>query len=1052
MIIRNSIKSVIRSPLKSILFFLLILALVSALTLGSALVSMCSALVRQCDQTYTTIASIEYRGGRFPDKTVSDASAARIRSQIDFEALGQKEYVKAVDQSDTAIVSFPNFTRILTENTSSEDVIVLTARFLYEDKNMAKVEKALYATELSEERLINIFVRESDGTRVPFKGEAGHTYLISGYTNGNSSGVVDVYLSNVLNETAYNTGIVQNTYYVDVTNDRKLENGDQAYDFFIDAAEAYQLVNHSWYARISSDPSFLETFVEKDYSVREGWIYTEKDAENGVYCMLPDVVADRWQVKPGDEVTLYITQTGFSSISDSFWPGVKGIGTENDETSGSEDDLYGSLALKCTLSAIITTTAREVPLVYLSGLGDFSRGDGFCGYTLGTLKLKNGISSEEVNELKSMMPEGAELAVYDQGYAGVTESLRKLRGDALGVVAAAIVASLAMLVLFAYVFVGRQSDTIVTMYLMGTPVRSLTAYVAIAAAMVLVPASLAAIIVSGSLSNVLSWYITRTVAEGQSTLRMYSSASLGISEPMSATVPMPIWPGLLCAVSLSILGLIACLIFLHIALKPVSPDAYKVKLRKKTAAAKPKNAKPLKMSGAARKYVLLSLKRGGIRTFAIPLVSVLMALFILVPAKALSSYRSKVKDLNDSTRIDCYFTDYGGKRRYDLVLMENMLGNITESGYFEDFHMSSCDPFIVTHTLKDPETEGGEEIRTEYAPDAAGSGFSVDSYVANLMNGPKIFYTDDFSSVPEFVGKPTPEITWLEGYGPDYFTEERSIREIFKGLSYRMYNSDRFYIMDDLRDLCVVVPESFLEEYNVSLGDRVGLTVSQDLVKEVYKIIGVFKEPGNSGFIYTQYYNAFKVLTFIVRREGLPDGIEKQVKDRSSYSCGTFKLTDTSKIREAKQWLFDNGYSRVHTAGYYRLYPIFEDQEYCEALEKLERNIGYLEKVLPAIAVLVLISGFTAAYLLMFRRKVEIATLRSIGETSRRVFSIFCFEQVLGALIGTALCIGLWIAFAGAGGAVWLAASFFAGFLAGTLISASRMSRNNLLEVLSDKE
>ena len=1051
MIIRNSIKSVIRSPLKSILFFLLIMALVAALSLGSALVSMCSALLNQCERTYITIGSIEYRGGRFPDKTVSDNKAALIREQIDFNALGEKEYVKDIDDSSTAIVSLPGFNRVLIENSSSQNIIVLTARKLSRDNAMCKVVNVLYADALTEDRLINVYDTDESGKTVPFDGEEGHTYLISGFTDGNISGVIDVTLSSILNETALNAGIRQDNYYLDVTDDPYLKNTRPEYGLFVEAAEAYELINHSWYARITEEPSFLEPFVEKDYSVREGRLYTKEDAEKGIACLLPDYIADRLNVGPGDETTLLITQTGFSSITNSYWPGVKGIDTEDPREAG---DGYG-IRLKCTVTGIISTTAREIPLIYLSGLGDIPEGDGFCGYTLGTIYFKNGIGSAEIKEIESMLPPGAELAFYDQGFAAVSESLKRLREDALGVVLAAAIASLAMLVLFAFVFVGRQSDSVVTMYLMGTKVKSLGTYVGVSAAAVLIPGSVAGILFSAALSGILSRLIARTVSKGQSSLRLYSSSSLGIQKPLEISVSMPAWPGILCAVILTALGIAACLVFMFIALKPVSPDAYTVRKESKVRRSKPKNAKPLPLSGAAKKYILLSLKRGGVRTWAVPLVSALMAVFILVPASVLASYKAKRKELNENTRIDCYFTDYGGKQRYDLVLTDNMMTDFENSEYFDNFHFSICDPFLLSYTLTFS-PDGGDPVRTEYAKSAPAGGFSRESFVTNLMNGPKIFYTDDFPSAPEFVGKTAPEIRWLEGYSHDYFSGTRRIRETFDFYStgdvYTYRGPNTFVILRDRRDLCVVIPESVAEEYSLKLGDYIGITATEDLVKEEYKVIGIFHDVGNTGFIYTRTENAHKVINVVTKREGMPDGMEMRAKLRTTASCASFRLVDTSRILEAKKWLLNQGYSRVHTAGFYRLYPILEDQEYCEALERLERNIGYLEKVLPAMAVLVMTTGFAAAYLLMFRRKVEIATLRSIGETSGRVFAIFTAEQLLTAVIGTVIGIGLWVLIAGVVENMWLAAAFFAGFLAGTVASAWRMSRNNLLEVLSDKE
>ncbi|MBO5076253.1 MAG: hypothetical protein J5584_01475, partial [Clostridia bacterium] len=107
MILRNSAKSVLRSPLKSILFFLLVFALTAALTLGTALVAMCDSVLAQCDKTYTTIASLEYRGGRFPDNSVCDLNAAALRSQLDFDALSNLDFVTKTNRSNTAVVSLP---------------------------------------------------------------------------------------------------------------------------------------------------------------------------------------------------------------------------------------------------------------------------------------------------------------------------------------------------------------------------------------------------------------------------------------------------------------------------------------------------------------------------------------------------------------------------------------------------------------------------------------------------------------------------------------------------------------------------------------------------------------------------------------------------------------------------------------------------------------------------------------------------------------------------------------------------------------------------------
>ena len=1028
MILRNSAKSVLRSPLKSILFFLLVFALTAALTLGTALVAMCDKMLDQCEQSYITIASLEYRGGRFPDNAVCDLNAAELRNKLDFNALSGPDFVTAVDRSNTAVVSLPDLNRTLAEGTSSVNAAVVELYSISKGtETRARVGYVLYSENLKVDSFVTL---KSDYDFKP-----GRRYLISGFSDGAIAGISDLFVGTISNPRAEAAGLAQAEAILELDAPYSPETEDPRFEPFRTAAQAYDKINHSWYARVSNDPAMLEPFVNREYSVREGALYTPADAAEGLCCLLDCNIADRMGVVPGDTVTLVLTCTELSSLADSYWPGadsgVDGAGPEG-------------LEMRCKVSGVITTTSQEMPLIYISGLPGLAADaqiDGFSGYNLGTLRLKNGVTDAQVRELKALLPEGVDIVVYDQGYAGVTESLDRLRGNAVGVTLAAVIAALVLLVLFAYVFVGRQSNAAESMYLMGTPVSGLTLYVTNASGLVLLPAAVLGALSAYGLSGLLNRLITRSMESGQSVLLMYSSANLGITKLPGFSAKMPPLPGIICAAGTVITGIGICLLFLYFALKSVSARAYSVKktVRAKkdsdsTKKRRPRGAEPLPISGPGKKYVLISMLRGGARSAVLLLTAAVMAVFILVPAHALKQSQQQLAELNANTQIDCYLTDYAGKRRYDLVINENMLSALEESEYFDEFHYSLCDCYAVSSTQR----EGEPPVSYEDPPPAGG--FSYENYISNFLNGPKMFYTDSIDFCPEFVGRTKAEVTWLTGYDASYF-EQKRFTEVFTGLKYAGGSYYRF--SQDLRELCAVVPESFLEEYGLELGDSFTVLISIDLVYETYKIIGSFRDVSGSGFLYTDQINSTKVQN---------NETVKLVKLRVNASCGSFRLTDTFRIRDAKQWLSDTGYSRVHTAGFYRLYPIFEDQEYCEAAQKLERNISFLERLLPALAVLLMAAGFAAAFLMAVRKQVEIATLRSIGESDKRVFWIFAAEQLLPAVLGTALGTLLWLAFAGGNPAWFLAPAFFAGFLAGTAAALIRLSRSNLLDVLSEKE
>ena len=61
-------------------------------------------------------------------------------------------------------------------------------------------------------------------------------------------------------------------------------------------------------------------------------------------------------------------------------------------------------------------------------------------------------------------------------------------------------------------------------------------------------------------------------------------------------------------------------------------------------------------------------------------------------------------------------------------------------------------------------------------------------------------------------------------------------------------------------------------------------------------------------------------------------------------------------------------------------------------------------------------------------------------------------EQLIPALVGTGAGVLIWFILGGFNAYSALAAAFIAGFTVGTVISMAKMSKNNLLEVLSDKE
>ena len=82
MFLRNGILSTLRSRGRALLFALLILLLTVSLSLGLGLWSYCAQTLETMDETYTSIALLEYMGEEYPDPYAADEAARQASEQL----------------------------------------------------------------------------------------------------------------------------------------------------------------------------------------------------------------------------------------------------------------------------------------------------------------------------------------------------------------------------------------------------------------------------------------------------------------------------------------------------------------------------------------------------------------------------------------------------------------------------------------------------------------------------------------------------------------------------------------------------------------------------------------------------------------------------------------------------------------------------------------------------------------------------------------------------------------------------------------------------------
>ena len=1015
MIVRNGLLAARRTPLKSLLFFILIFVLVTALILGQTLRSVCSSLLERCETSYQTTAILEFRGNQYPDRSAFDEDAAALRDVVDFDALLEQDAVLACDRSEMAIVAVRDVA--VNRRQMAAPNVVIGRIVVHSENDTSQLREMLYSPTLKEGAIFHLHPED-------YGLEAGHHYLICGKTDGSTGGSIPVALGALYNHAAEKQGKTLDCAWVDVT-ETGLDPNDPAQAPFYEMAAAYETINRAFYAQVCVDLSLLEPFSQGEFSVKQGELYTPEQAQSGAYCMLPEYIANRIEAEPGDEVNLQMLPADDTPL-DCWWPN----GTPLTEKT-------------YTVSGIIASTGEEAPLLYIS---EAEGETGFCGYTLGTLLLKNGTAQSELEALEAMLPAGVVMTVYDQGYAATVEALTELSINAdifTAVVAAAV---LSVLILFAALLIGRQEETLVTMYMLGTEKKKLRLYTTVNALAVLLPAVAAAIVAARALSGVLTKVVFLSIpTPGTGALR-YSNENLGIIRAVTDNIDIPWMPALLCALAVVAVSLLLCLFWLSRILRRMKAGR-KVK-RKKPA--KVKEIRPASFGSGTGKFLLLSVLRGGFRS-AVPIaLCIVMLLSMAVMDGVLRAFQERKQEIDENTVITGYFTDYSGKRQFDLLLDERNTMPMEQSDLFTDFRYSSTDPYKVYRIVSRADVPVDEDTFFEVPPEGT---FAFENFLGNFMLCPKLVYTTDMRASAEFAGAKLPEITWLDGWDETFFSMEW---ESFTDVDYPDSQYQISTFGEDHRLMNIVAPEQFLAEYGVSLGDTVELLVNEELIYETYRIIGSFHSATNAMYLYTRMDNASKVFQWQSERMTKPIDLLWMRKDRT---CGIFALKDTVKLSEAKDFLAESGYSIVRSTGRYRIYPVFRDAGYRAEVGKLERSIRYLQILLPLLAGLLAVAGFAAAVLMLGKRRGEIGSLRAVGTSGRQIFGIYFTEQLLLCLFGTAVGLGLIAVFDPASIArmasplrLLCALSFPLGYLLGCLIAAHRASKSNMMDLMKERE
>lgn len=1099
MIARNGIRSTFRARGRAALFLALICILTWTLTLGLGMWAYCRGTLADMDATYTSVALLEYLGKDYPDESAADEHARRAAAMMSDDAIRAVEGVERWERNDRALAALDGYQRSagvlpyenravlvlfnliphteplelsreeltgdyialdydnavcrvciagLTEGeealplytaydageAGAEAYVLLTASgeltlvrpgerrdlggtalYLYHagsdtfedaEREMvtgydAIVSRCLYSMEGKEGIAVRLELGDSG-----FVGERGKQYLVHGQfvETGAASRTLVITEFDADSEAAP---------YAEVrgADDPLLQDS-----LFCRYAQYYRLANNYVALEASDDVPALEVFQQGYLALREGRFPAA--GECGV-CVVDGAMADSCGLKPGDSIDLAEMTSG--------------------EQARFDLTVTGAVRTLCIVG--ITNARQEYQgSVWVSGAeGGF--GEPLFGYQLGRAVLDNRSARQAADAMQALAPDDVRVTLYDQGYSAAAQPLEAMGSTASAVTLAAACGTLAVLVLFAYLFVGRQRDTVSVLFSLGTPARGIRLWLLSGAAVLAGAAAVSGALLGGlSLRGMLR--LALNAAQSLYAVdQRYSQAAIGIALERAEGLHAPVWPALAAGSAVLCMALLLCLLFLRQAQRQSTPKRGKISTRA------PKEGTSVAGRGPLR-FSVLSARRGGWRSAIVPAVALVLVLFLGLLAGTAQGWSQQTEALYRDSTLTGQAVSTNGRWNTGLVVPAEAARTLWKSGMLSDLSTSL----------------GWHYWRAGEIPRFAENSFGQERRRAWIAAQPQLVALNQLQAAPAYMNSQPPAVRWLDGWDEGFLAEET-----YPPFYYALRPGAGGLYGDEPMTYPCIVGAAYAAERGLDLGDEFAVwfcwnTMNRTMESTVrLRIVGTVNQAGVAEDIYVPF-GFWADTAWLTGAEDIlapgerPDlrftdrgQMEKYFYATTNYGTCTFTLRSAYDLEPLRNYLARQGFSQVRAARANRTTLLLLDQSFTETASALGRYLTFSRILFPVLFAMVGLMGFLISWLLINGRRMEFAIMRGLGASPRRVFASFFWEQALLCLLGS-LAGGVGLCLLPGGAAKWLAVPvFLLCYLAGAALSVGAVGRTNLMALLSER-
>lgn len=1005
MFVRNGIKSILRERGRTALFALLIMLLTVTMILSVSVLLYSRAVIAACDETYRSIALVEYMGAEYPKEDEPDAAARSAAAALTDETVLSVPGVTAWTRGSTAFAAAEGFERRAgTIPYGNRAVIIVSGvsapihQWLRFDEfnnpiteagaityHTCLLKKALYSRQGREGTYIDILVNDNG-----FVPEKGKSYVLNGSfvdTSGSASG-------NGFPLNGYAIFQVESFLSTDDLPYADYTEGAEIPEVFSRTAEQYRAMNNYVQVIPCRDVNDVYAFHQNEIQLAEG---TMPDPGTPSACVISHDLATQLGLTPGDTFSV----NELRGTAEDRYRLTAGGNVQTFTVSGIAAD---SPDFKGTVWAIAEDT--DTPLF---------------GYLLGTVSLHNADAQTAAETLQALVPEQVRVTLLDQGYSIAVQPFHQVEKTAVNVLLVCSAGIVAVLLLFAFLYVGRQRSAVQIMVSMGTPGRSIAVWFLSGALVVCGAAALLGAVLGAVLRPTVFRIIAAAAARGKEDLLWYSETVLGIVKQMSFVPQVPLWPCLLAVPVIVALALLFCLRFLRLARRGGTRKRGKSKVRLPRG-----KSSALGLGGLG--FALLSIRRGGLRSLVVPLISLVLTVTVLVLSGVYQGWQDELDNALKNTQIEGMVVSLDGRYYSGLVLPTNNLRAILGIEGIEDVSVSY----------------GYHYWLPEEAPSFTNGSYAQAHRQAWIDTQPELVALNSLSAAKEFYYT-DPAVTWLEGWDETVLTEDG-----FTPLRSRITEQT------ENTPIPAVCSAAFLEAHGMVLGDTLSCLVQVEYssfsLTEInlnLRVVGSYVQQGGKAQIYVPL--SCHIPLSLMNIDEAPGNIRDW--DRFSFRTCRFRVSSADELDAVRQLLRKQDFSAVGHAAGNRTTVLLRDASFLRLAENMERNITMGKVMSTVLSLLIVLLGFIISWLMIFSRKREFALMRGCGVQKRQVFASFFLEQAILCLAGClAGCLVLFRLYAGGAAQLLAAAAYLICYLLGTAVSIRMIGKTDLMALLRIRE